>query len=161
MNEKTEKLKKTIIRGKNGGKRPGAGMPKGTKIKRTLEKEAVKRAMNERTLAIADKLHNAKSLLALGSHSIFMIEHYEDESGRMKKRHVLVTDEKLQADILDNPDMIQGENYVRITNNSPDLKAIESMEAMVWGKPTQTLDINHSNIKEVLDEQDKEEQIDV
>ena len=42
-----------------------------------------------------------------------------------------------------------------------DEKAYDRIIDRFEGKPTQTLDINHSNIKEVLEEQDKEEQIDV
>jgi hypothetical protein len=139
---KTEKLKKSISskRGKNGGARKGAGMPKGTKIKRTLEREAVMREYKEKILKHADQFFRVQKTLAFGHYEIFIVEHFEDENGKVKRRHVRVEDPQLMVDILDDPESIQGDNYVIVKKIEADKYTLEAMLDRAFGKATQSID---------------------
>jgi len=156
----SEKPKKLIIKGKNGGKRPGAGMPKGTKIQRTIEKERTLKEYQEMIRNHALQLFHAQKVLAFGSYTLFVVEHYEDESGKIQKRKVLVEDTEMMEAILNNPDMVQGDNYVVIQTNSPDKFTIDSMLDRAFGKATQSLDANiqgNVTILNLIDELKKSE----
>jgi predicted transcriptional regulator YdeE len=161
MSEKTEKTEKSpIVRGKNGGKRPGAGMPKGKKTAKTIKLMSELEKYRARVTRYLPSLFVRQLSNAQGIQYYFRKE--EDENGRITYTKVVDLDEieMCLEEIGEASGAVQGGYYI-YTVEKPDNKAIDSMLDRTFGKPTQTLDINHSNIKEVLDEQDKEEQIDV
>jgi hypothetical protein len=137
-----EILKKSIKPHKDGrgGKRAGSGQKKGAKIKRTLEKEAVLKEYKEKILKHADQFFRVQKILAFGHYEIFIVEHYEDENGKVKRRHVRVEDPQLMADILDDPESMQGDNYVIVKKIEADKYTLESMLDRAFGKATQTVD---------------------
>jgi len=127
---------------KRGGKRPGAGRPIGALSKQTLERNAVKAALEQRILQKADELHNAQYALAVGSLCIFRVE----QDGK-KKKHILVTDTDEIKEVLDTNEGTSGkvgESYYIVSTQQPDNKAIDSMLDRVFGKAPQTIEINHN-----------------
>jgi hypothetical protein len=126
----------------HGGSRPGAGFPKGQKKVKTLEKIAIQKALAERVMAKADILHNAQFSVAIGSTYIYRVEEEEDEKGKIKVRHVLVTEPDEIKMVLDETagasGPVQGGYYI-ITTEKPDTRAIDSMLDRTFGRPTQTV----------------------
>ncbi len=124
--------------GINGGARPGAGRKPGKPNQRTLEKTAVRRAIEQRILRKADRIHNAQFALAVGSYSIFRID--TDKNGT--RSHTLVTDDDEAGNILD---ALQGrdqgqieDSFAIVQYNKPDNRAIDSMLNRVFGKTGST-----------------------
>src|SRR5687767_6014078 len=92
----------------NGGARPGAGRPKGRRSKKTLERQAVQEAFNQRVMGHVDELFNAQLSLAVGSTRVFRVD--EEGEGEKKKRvHTLVTDAAEIKVFLDEHDGGAGE----------------------------------------------------
>jgi hypothetical protein len=121
----------------NGGKRPGAGRKPGSKSKKTLEKQAIANAFNQRVLTQADVLFNAQLALSVGSIKVFRIDEEEDGNGKVKRVHTLVTlpDEiKAVLDEHEGGSGIVGENYYFVSNVSPDNRALDSMLNRGLGK---------------------------
>jgi hypothetical protein len=127
-------------KGKLGGARPGAGMPKGKVTKKVLERQRVEKAYKQKILNKADQILNAQLALALGSYELFLVEMYEDDNGKRKRRHVQVTDPKLMQAILDDPGMVQGDNYVYVKTVEADKFTLDSLIDRVFGKATQSID---------------------
>lgn len=129
-----------------GGKRAGAGKPKGSKHKATLEKLKVTEAFNQRVMAKADALFNAQLSLAVGSQKVFRIDEI-GEGSKAKREHVLVTDPDEIKALLDEHDgaagVVDGVFYY-FTTVTPDNKAIDSMLNRTLGRPKET--VEHSNL---------------
>lgn len=135
-----KKPKKIIGRtGKRGGARPGAGMPKGKKLHRTLERERVEREYKQKIMRQADKLFQTQSVLAFGSYVIYLVEHYEDIDGKLKSRKVLVEDPETIENVLNDPDMMQGDNYYVVQTVPPSEKTLTDMLDRAFGRPTQSV----------------------
>lgn len=129
-----------------GGKRPGAGRPKGKPTQKTLEKQKVLAAFNQRVMAKADALFNAQLMLAVGSMKVFRIDEVEGEGGKTKREHVHVTDPDEIKSLLDEHDGMSGTVdgvYYYFTDVSPDNKSIEAMMNRAFGKPKDQ--VEHSN----------------
>lgn len=140
-----ESLKKSNY---HGGKREGAGMPKGKKIKRTLEKEHALKEYKARVIRHADTLFNAQFANAKGNTYIYRVEEEQHENGRVSKRHILVTEPDEIAMVLDATQGTSGEvqgGYYIVTTEKPDNKAIDSMLDRAFGKPTQTINTEDEN----------------
>ena len=90
MDSKTETPKK------NGGARPGAGMPPGYVTKKKLEANKIKAAFNQMILRSATKLFNAQMGLAVGEQSLY-IRYYTGEG----------KDRKKVVEIVDDPEIIK------------------------------------------------------
>lgn len=131
---------------RKGGKQPGAGRPKGSQNKSTLEKQKVLEAFNQRVMAKADALFNAQLMLAVGSMKVFRIDETEGENSKTKKEHVHVTDPDEIKALLDEHEGMNGTVdgvYYYFTDISPDNKSIEAMMNRAFGKPKEQLE--HSN----------------
>lgn len=132
-----------IIRGTGrGGARPGAGMPKGTKIKRTLEKDEILRAYKERILGKTDYLFTAQFANAVGNMYVYQV--VEKKRGTvMTKEHILVSDPVQIKKILDAHDGESGkvnDNYYIVTVAKPDNQALADMLDRAFGKATQAIE---------------------
>lgn len=142
----------------NGGARPGAGRPKGSKSKKTLEREIVREVYRQRVLGQIHHLMNAQMTLARGVNLLFKIE---------KKRTVgpkggikwtaqppkLVTDKweveqylNKQVDGPDIEDNEPGATYYYITTQVPNNQAIADMLDRTFDKARQAVDID-ANVK--------------
>lgn len=133
--------------GKKGGRQPGAGRPKGSQNKATLERRKVLEAFNQRVMAKADALFNAQLTLAVGSVKVFRIDETEGDNGKKKREHVHITDAdeiKALLDAYDGGNGVVGGSYYYFSDVLPDNKAIDSMMNRTFGKPTEkiTIDVN-------------------
>ena len=130
----------------NGGKRPGAGRKRGSKNKKTLEKAAIVEAFNQRVMTHADALFNAQLALSIGSIRVFRIDETEDDKGKTKREHILVTDAEEIKSVLDEFDGVGSgiveDNFYFVTNVPPDNRAIDSMLNRALGKPKETREIS-------------------
>lgn len=137
----------------NGGARPGAGRPKGRRSRKTLERQAVQEAFNQRVMQHADSLFNAQLSLAVGSARVFRID--EEGEGEKKKRvHTLVTDADEIKAFLEEHDGAAGEVdkiFYYITTAAPDNKAIEAMLNRALGKPKETVEHQNPDGSSLLD----------
>lgn len=129
----------------NGGKRPGAGRKPGSKSKKTLEKLAIQEAFNQRVLTHADRIFQAQLSLAVGSVQVFRVDEEEDEKGKVKRIHTLVTNPDEIKDVLDTNEGeagVVGENYYFVSNVLPQNAAAEALLNRTLGKAKDSLDLN-------------------
>ena len=119
-----------------GGKRQGAGRPKGSLNQSTIEKKKAEEMLTDRILKNVDRLFNAQLSLAEGNTYLYKI--IETGSGKTAKReHVLVTNPDEIKQFLDEHEGGSGtvdDNYYYLTTKTPDNKAIDSMLDRVFGK---------------------------
>lgn len=128
-------------RGKNGGRRPGAGRPKGKMNAKTIEKMAVKKQFEDRVAHHADALFNAQVSLAIGTQYVFMRYKVKTAKGVRWSKFERVTDPDEIIKFLDG-DFEKSENeYYMITADKPDAHAIDSLLDRAFGKAPQNLNI--------------------
>lgn len=141
---------------KNGGKRPGAGRPKGRKSAKTLEKMAIQEAFNQRVLLHADNLFNAQYKLAVGSQRVFRIDETTNKTGQViKKEHVLVTDPneiKSLLDEYDGGDGVVDGSYYYLQAVPPDNRALDSLLNRTLGKPKDSVELTGKDGKDLVPE---------
>lgn len=126
------------LKGTMGGYRPGAGMKKGYKLKRTVEKERALKQYQERIRKHADEIFEAQFSNAVGNILIYRID--EVGKGKNKKKvHTLIEDREEIKEVLDNGGGKIGEDYYIITVAKPDNYAISDMLDRAFGRPTQTV----------------------
>lgn len=113
-----------------GGKRPGAGRPKGSLDTRTLEKKEAEKLFTDRVMKNVDKLFNAQMSIAEGCSYLYRIDQI-GEGSKKREEHVLVTDPDEIKQYLDGE--TEGAYYY-ITTKTPENKAIDSMLDRVFGK---------------------------
>lgn len=132
---------KSEVKKKRGGAQPGAGRPRGKKNKATLEKERVYAEYKNKIMHHADQIFQEQKKMAFGSYECYMVEYYKDEvTGKVKKNHVHITDPELINDILDDPELKQGDNYVLVRTVEPDKYTLDSMLDRAFGKATQVVE---------------------
>lgn len=126
-----------------GGKRAGAGRPKGKPTRATMERQKVAEAFNQRVMQAADALFNAQLTLAVGSMKVFRVDEPE-EGSKEKAKHVHVTDADEIKALLDehegSPGLVAGVFYY-FSDVLPDNKAIDSLLNRGLGKPVDTVKI--------------------
>lgn len=127
-----------------GGKKEGAGRPKGALNKTTLEQKLIKDEIHNRVLKSKGKLINSQFSLAIGCSYLYKV------SKIGSKTPILVKDpkeiEKYFAGDFDEG----GSDYYFITTEKPDMKAIQDLWDRIIGKPVNILEgdikINISSI---------------
>jgi hypothetical protein len=128
---------------KNGGARPGAGRKPGGKNQATLDKERALAEYRQKIIAHADQIFREQKAMAFGTYELFIVEHYEDHNGKVKARHVRVEDPELMANILDDPELQQGDNYVLVRKVEADKFTLDSMLDRAFGKATVVTENDH------------------
>lgn len=132
--EKNETLPKKSYKGQLGGARPGAGMPKGKKLPRTLEREAMLKAIRERIVKDSHRLLDAQYSIALGQQFLFKIPKGKDDP-------VLVKDEEEIRSFLRGEFDNNEDGHYFITTKEPDNRALDSLLNRTYGKATDHIDI--------------------
>lgn len=163
-----------------GGYRPGAGRKKGQKNVKTILKEeaaaelAAKarlkqqimdyvplslrkdaKALKEAIAEINEKeveelfkkrvaLHSSKLLTAMltaamGEQFLYKVVHEPGRGDTVKRTHVRITDPEEIQEYLDNPLLVEGDDYYYISTKSPDITAINSLLDRMMGRPTSKL----------------------
>ena len=131
-----------------GGKRDGAGRPKGSKSESTLEKERVLNEVRQRIMKKAQNILNAQLSLGQGQQFLYRIDTIVDSNGKKtKSKPALVTDPEEISNYLDG-EFSEGERmntdieYYFITTKEPSNMAIDSMFDRTFDKPKQTTEID-------------------
>ncbi len=131
-----------------GGKRPGAGKPKGTKHAATITKEAVLLAVKQRIMQNADKIVNAQLTKALGSVMVFEVVEVKGKDGKPRNEHVLVRDPERIKEVLDAGEgvncSVEGSFYL-VTEVPPETKAADSLLDRTFGKASQSIEVKSEN----------------
>lgn len=130
---------------KLGGKRKGAGRPKGKVSVETLTKELALKNFNDRVAKSTNALFNAQKTVAMGVTYIYRLDEEEktkkDGSTYTIKTPVLVTDPEEIAEAID---FLEGngdtENYYYVTTEKPDTKAIDSLMNRTYGRPKESIE---------------------
>lgn len=131
--------KKSTVKPKHGGKRPGAGHPKGKLHAKTLERMRIKAEFEDRVAHHANALFNAQMSLAMGSKFVFKRVRTKTSKGYRWSRFEVVQDPAEIMKFLDG-DFKKAENeYFMITTDKPDSKAIDSLLDRSFGKAAQSL----------------------
>lgn len=121
----------------HGGKREGAGRPKGSLNETNALLRETKKAFQERVASIADQLFQAQSMLALGERNLYIVR--KDKDGKQMKAEMVddpnVVLKYLQGDYDDSDD------YYYIATKSPDNQAATSLLDRAYGKARQEMDI--------------------
>lgn len=136
----------------NGGKRPGAGRKPKSKNKKTLEREAVLKFFNQRTMLAADRLWAAQAGLAMGSTYLYKVEKEWIKTGTKKNGEENGFYKKLKPELVTS--QLEIENYLQglteegdedndqdpaatyyfITTKDPDNRALDSLIDRSLGK---------------------------
>lgn len=120
-----------------GGKRTGAGRPRGSREARTLERAAVLRAYRDRVMRQADRLLEAQLTLAQGCSFLFRVEKAKEKGERAK--HELVRDPEEITKYLNGE--VDATKYYYVTTERPDGKAIADMLDRTFNKAVQGLEV--------------------
>lgn len=116
----------------------GGKARKGKKMSKTLEKLRVEAGVRNRILSMADKLLNSQAIAAIGTHRMVVLSF--DEEG---KKHIeTVRDETRMQNLLDNG--VYGEDYLILEGTKADWKAADALLTRVFGKPKESLEVNHT-----------------
>lgn len=119
---------------RRGGKRKGAGRPKGTKEPQTIEREATLKAYRERVCKQADRLLDSELTVALGCSFLFR----KPKEGKDRKIE-RVTDEDTIKRFLDGELDQDSTDWYFITTEKPDTMTIRGMFDRTFDKPGQRL----------------------
>lgn len=138
-----------------GGKRPGAGKPKGHKSPKVLERERVFSEWRQKAMRSADVLLIAQLGLAKGSQYLFRIDKEKIVGPKggvsyKSKKPVLVTNPQEMEDYLagrfeegnaeDEHDPSAA--YYFITAKDPENQAIKDMLDRIFGKPKEFVELS-------------------
>ena len=107
---------------------------KGLKALEEITIEEIEKDFKRRVGHSAHKLLNAQMSIALGTQSLYKVIQGVDEKGKPTRKHVLVTDDEEIRNYLDDPSMMNGEDYYYITTKQPDNNAINSALDRLFGK---------------------------
>lgn len=127
--------------GQNGGRRPGAGRPKGARSQSTIEKEAWNERIRARIAARADDFFEAQAQLALGVVHLLA----KDKDGQF----VQVTDPEVMVRVLNS-----GETFYRLAARNPDGNVLRDLFNRLCGVPApqkQQVEVSGSlSLKEII-----------
>jgi hypothetical protein len=135
-NSGTEKVKsESVVRGKNGGARKGAGRKKGSLNDETILRQQALREYRKRVSKVTDRLLNKQLSLAEGIQMLFRI--HTDKKGNRGKPELVDDEYEIQC-YLNGDFEGNDEDYYFITTAKPDNMAINSILDRTYGKPDQT-----------------------
>jgi len=133
---------------KRGGVRPGAGIPKGTKLDKTIKKEHAEAYIRDRVIKGLAKLVNAQLSLADGLQMLYKIDTIEKKgrNGQIyieKSKPILVTNQtEIENYLAGDYDKVK--EYYFLTTKQPDNKAITDLFDRVFGRAKQAIDLSGS-----------------
>jgi predicted Zn-ribbon and HTH transcriptional regulator len=125
----------------HGGRRHGAGKPKGYQHQRTLARKIERETLRARLSAEFEPLMTSYLEAAKGAYVMFA----RDSHGKWTR----VTD----ADTMERC-LQSGETFYRLEQSKPDVRALRDALDRLFGKPTQSVDVNaeidHTQTTKVL-----------
>lgn len=140
---------------KKGGKREGAGRPKGSLSKENQAQAEALKQFKARVRRHLGPLFNSQLSLAKGLQYLIRVDEVEKTDSKGKtytvKEHVVVSDPDEMVEVLDELDGGAGKvknNYYYLTVEDPDNRAIDSLIDRTFGRAAQYID--HSTKGEKL-----------
>ena len=119
---------------------------KGLKKLEEITMEEIEKEFKQRVGFRAHSLLNAQMSLALGTQTLYKVQQTVSNSGKVSRQHVLVTDPDEIRRFLDDPNMIDGNDYFYITTKAPDNNAINALLDRLMGKTaTKIVGANNSD----------------
>lgn len=102
-----------------------------------INTEEIEETFKKRVALHSNKLLTAMLTSALGEQFLYKVVYAVDEvDGKVKRRHVRVTDPEEIQEYLDDPLKVEGSDYYYIATKSPDITAINSLLDRMMGRPT-------------------------
>lgn len=127
-----------------GGRRPGAGRKKGGKNKATVQKEMLRKRLEELVAQEYDPIVLSKISLAKGFKVMMQRDWVKGKDGKMgrKGQWKQVTDPKEVERLLNSE--CEGEDYYQIWTENPESRAGEYLIDQVIGKPRESVEFTGS-----------------
>lgn len=122
-----------------GGKREGAGRPRGSTNKMTRTMKSKERTIKDRVTKNLTALINSQLSLAKGQQFLYEIK-MRNVGGKRKPQHTLVTDPKKIKAYMDGD--VDEDKYFYVTTKEPDNRAIESLLDRAFGKSTTNANVD-------------------
>lgn len=116
-----------------GGRRPGAGRPKGSKEKHTLERELARKQLQDRLLAQLAPITEVYIARARGVFALMV----PTELGLQR-----VHDEAAGVKLMTDPANRRGHDYFLVEFTAPDSKVLLDLIARIDGKPTERVEVS-------------------
>lgn len=130
-----------------GGKRKGAGMPKGMKTKKTMEKIEAETYFRQRVLDSIEGLVDSQMNLAKGCQYLFKIKKvYVEKEDKFvvpkgAKPEIVKSSEEIAQYLAGDFDDRDECDYYFMTTEKPDNRALDSLVDRVFGKAKQNISI--------------------
>lgn len=132
--EKSEKKGVYVKKGGNGGARKGAGMPKGKKTRKTIEKEIAIARIKERVFNATDVLIDGQLNNARGVSYLYRID--KDSKGKNLKPELVTSQYEIEAYLSGESDE---DSYYYITTEKPETSAARELWDRALGKAPQAI----------------------
>lgn len=117
---------------KHGGARAGAGMPKGKKTRKVIEREIELAYIKERVSRAKETIVDSQLSLARGVSYLYRVD--KDAKGNDKKPELVTARYEIEAYLSGEKDE---DSYYYITTVKPENSAIDSLLDRTVGKPMQ------------------------
>ena len=127
-----EKLEK-----KHGGARLGAGMPKGKKTRKVIEREIELAYIKRRVSRAKDTLIDSQLSLARGLSYLYRVD--KDAKGNDKRPELVTAQSEIEEYLSGKADE---DCYYHITTVKPENSAIDSLLDRTVGKPKQSINLD-------------------
>ena len=137
------------------------GRPKGTLLKKTVDRIKVLEQWRNRAAKIANNLLGAQTIIATGTHTLMRIDEVTEyrETGQSNKdgspkknkyttkKFVVVTDPEEIENVMNEFEDVDGAGvvdgkYYFLTHKEPQNNAIDSILNRTFGRPTETLEVS-------------------
>lgn len=128
------------LKSTRGGRREGAGRPKGRKDPHTIQREAVLAEYRKRVCEQAQRLLDAEMSVAVGCSYLFR-KPKEAPKGQKERKIERVTDEETIRAYL-NGELDDDNDYYFITTEKPDTLTIRGMFDRTFDKPGQRVEVS-------------------
>lgn len=101
-----------------------------------INEEEIAEVFKKRIALHSNSLLTAMLSAALGQQFLYKVVETIEDSGKVKQKHVQVTDPEEIQQYLDNPLEVNGRDYFYITEKQPDINAVNSLLDRFMGRPT-------------------------
>jgi len=129
------------FKGFRGGYRPTGGRKKGSKDKRTIDKETAEAEMKMRILKSLRSLVNSQMSLAKGVQYLYRIDKkFNEKTGNYTDSKAVLVSNSEEIEAYLTRDYNQKDKYYFITSEKPDNSALNSLLDRVFGKATQAIE---------------------
>lgn len=99
-----------------------------------INEEEIEELFKKRVALHSNSLLTAMLSVAQGEQYLYKVVEAVDTTGKVKRKHVMVTDPQEIANYLDNPLEAEGSDYFYIATKSPDVTAINSLFDRFMGR---------------------------